>query len=83
VPRSGAVTLSDVIDPTLTLVCKPCARKGVYSVARLMAKHGDAKLPDLRAYLSAIARSKSWARPQIDARRCSARPIRGAQARPL
>jgi len=28
-PRSGAVTLSDLIDPTLTLVCKPCARKGV------------------------------------------------------
>jgi hypothetical protein len=51
-PRSGAVTLSDVIDPTLTLVCKPCGRRGVYSVARLQAKHGDAKLPDLRAFLS-------------------------------
>jgi hypothetical protein len=51
-PRAGAVTLSDVIDPTLTLACKRCARKGVYSVARLQAKHGDAKLPDLRRFLS-------------------------------
>jgi hypothetical protein len=52
VPRGGTVTLSDVISPTLTLACKPCARKGVYSVARLQAKHGDAKLPDLRRFLS-------------------------------
>jgi hypothetical protein len=51
-PRSGAVTLSDVLDQTLTLVCKPCGRKGVFSVARLQAKHGDAKLPDLRRFLS-------------------------------
>ena len=51
-PRSGAVTLSDLIDPTLTLVCKPCGRRGVYSVARLRAKHGDAKLPDLRRFLT-------------------------------
>jgi hypothetical protein len=50
--RSGAVTLSDVISPTLTLSCKACARRGVYSVARLQAKHGDANLPDLRRFLS-------------------------------
>jgi hypothetical protein len=53
VPRSGTVTLSDVISPTLTLVCALCDRRGVLSVGRLMAKHGDAKLPDLRAFLSA------------------------------
>jgi hypothetical protein len=41
-PRQGAVTLSDLIAPTLTLVCGPCERKGRYSVAGLMAKHGDA-----------------------------------------
>jgi hypothetical protein len=52
-PRSGATTLSDVVDTTLTLACPPCGRKGVYSVARLMAKHGDAKIPDLRRFLSA------------------------------
>jgi hypothetical protein len=34
-PRQGAVTLSDLIAPTLTLDCEPCSRKGVYSVARL------------------------------------------------
>jgi hypothetical protein len=31
-PRSGAVTLSDVISATLTLACKQCQRKSVYSV---------------------------------------------------
>jgi hypothetical protein len=44
--------LSEPRDVTLTLVCKPCARKGVYGVARLRAKRGDAKLPDLRRFLS-------------------------------
>jgi hypothetical protein len=51
-PRSGAVTLSDVISPTMHLVCKACNRRSVYSVKRLIAKHGDAKLPDLRRFLS-------------------------------
>jgi len=52
-PRQGAVTLSDLIDPRLTLVCTRCERRGVYSVARLMAKHGDARLTDLRSFLTA------------------------------
>ncbi len=39
-----AFTLSDVREPTLTIVCQPCGRRGRYSVARLMAKHGDAKI---------------------------------------
>jgi hypothetical protein len=56
-PRAGAVTLSDVIDPTLTLVCKPCGRKGVYSIARLRAKHGDAKLPDCADFSRTIVPS--------------------------
>jgi len=51
-PRQGAVTLSDLIAPTLTLVCTRCERRGVYSVARLMAKHGDARLTDLRSFLT-------------------------------
>jgi hypothetical protein len=37
-----AFTLSDVREPTLTIVCEPCGR---YDVARLMEKYGDAKLP--------------------------------------
>jgi hypothetical protein len=38
-PRSGAVTPSDLIAPTLTLVCALCDRRGVYSVARLQSRH--------------------------------------------
>jgi hypothetical protein len=52
-PRSGAVTLADLIAPTLTLVCALCDQRGVYSVARLRAKHGDARLTDLRGFLTA------------------------------
>ncbi len=52
-PRQGAITLSDLIAPTLTLVCIRCERRGVYSIARLMAKHGDARLTDLRSFLTA------------------------------
>ena len=44
--RQGAVTLSHLVAPTLTLVCANCDRKGQYSVARLMAEHGDARLTD-------------------------------------
>ena len=51
--RQGAVTLSDLISPTLTLVCNSSGRKGIYSVARPQAKHGDARLTDLRRFLTA------------------------------
>ena len=46
-PRDGSITLSDVSEPTLSVVCEPCGRHGRYSVARLMEQHGDAKLTDL------------------------------------
>jgi hypothetical protein len=46
-PRVGALTLSDVRQPTLSIVCEPCGRRGAYKVARLMELHGDAKLTDL------------------------------------
>jgi hypothetical protein len=39
-----AFTLSDVREPTLTVVCEPCGRRGRYNVEKLMAKHGDAKI---------------------------------------
>lgn len=51
-PRSGAITLSDVDDAYLTIVCDPCKRRGRYSVRRLREKHGDAMLTDLRVFLS-------------------------------
>jgi hypothetical protein len=47
-----AFTLSDVCEPTLTIVCQPCGRRGRYNVARLIEKYGDAKLPDLRHTLA-------------------------------
>jgi hypothetical protein len=62
-PRQGAITLSDLIAPALTLVCGPCERKGRYSVARLMTKHGDAKLTDLRTFLSANCPKRASFKP--------------------
>ena len=46
-PRDGAVVLSDLRNPTLSIVCETCGRRGTYNVARLMEQHGDAKLTDL------------------------------------
>jgi hypothetical protein len=47
--RSTSVSyiLSDVLQPTLTVICESCGRRGRYSVARLIEKHGDAKLTTL------------------------------------
>jgi hypothetical protein len=46
-PRDGALTLSDVCNPALSIVCEPCGRYETYSVARLMERHGDAELTNL------------------------------------
>ena len=46
-PRDGAVVLPDLRNPTLSIVCEPCGRRGTYDVARLMEQHGDAKLTNL------------------------------------
>jgi hypothetical protein len=37
-PRDGSLTLSDVREPILSLVCEPCGRRGRYGVDWLMAK---------------------------------------------
>jgi len=39
-PRDGAVILSDIREPTLTVVCERCGRRGRYNVRRLVAAHG-------------------------------------------
>ena len=52
------LTLADLRSPTLTIVCEPCGRRGRYSVARLLAQHGDAKLPDLLAKLADCKRAR-------------------------
>jgi hypothetical protein len=45
-------TLSDVREPTLTIVCQPCGERGRYAVSRLMEKYGNARLTDLRHTLA-------------------------------
>ena len=52
-PRSGATTLSGVEVSHLTVIREPCKRRGRYAVATLTAKHGHARLTDLRSFLSA------------------------------
>ena len=69
-PRQGDAILSDLIAPTLTLVCAHCERKGVNSVASLVAKHSDARLTDLRSFLTADCpnRAKFSIHAQCDAK---------------
>jgi hypothetical protein len=58
-PRDGAVILADVRAPTLSIVCGRCGRRGTYNVARLMAKHGDARQPDLLQTLANCPKARS------------------------
>jgi hypothetical protein len=58
-PRDGALTLSDISGQNLWLVCEPCGRRGRFNVTRLMAKHGDARLTDLRLALANCEKSRS------------------------
>jgi hypothetical protein len=56
--RTGA-TLSDVGAPTLTISCEPSGRRQRYSVAKLVAEHGDAKLTNLLMTLVACPKARS------------------------
>jgi hypothetical protein len=58
-PRDGAYVLSDVREPTLLIVCEPCCRRGRYDVARLIERHGDAKLTDLIQALADCQKARS------------------------
>jgi hypothetical protein len=58
-PRDGAVVLSDLRNPMLSIVCEPCGRRGSYSVARLMERHGDARLTDLLHTLADCQKARS------------------------
>ena len=47
-PPDGALILSEVRVPVLTVVCEPCGRRDRYDVERLTRQYGwDAKLTDL------------------------------------
>jgi hypothetical protein len=51
--RSGAIILSDIREPTIVIVCEQCGRQGTYGVGRLIARYGNAGLPDMLNLLSA------------------------------
>jgi hypothetical protein len=58
-PRDD-ITLADLRQPTLTLVCEPCGRRGRYNVQRLIAKHGtDMRLPELLTKLANCEKARS------------------------
>ena len=58
-PRGGAVTLSDVREPSRVIICEPCGRRGRYNVERLIAEHGDAKLTYLLMTLADCPKAHS------------------------
>ncbi len=60
-PRDGALTLSDIRSPWLGVWCKPCARRGRYAVAQLLAKHGDARLAELLSQLTGFEKAGVYA----------------------
>jgi hypothetical protein len=57
--RDGALTLSDLRQPTIGVVCEPCGRRGRFNVAGLIAEHGDAKLTDLLVVLADCPKARS------------------------
>ena len=58
-PRDGALVLSNLRNPTLSIVCEPCGHHETYNVARLMERHGDAKLTDLLQTLANCPKARS------------------------
>jgi hypothetical protein len=58
-PRDGAVVLSDLRNPSLSIVCEPCGRRGTYNVVRLIEQQGDAKLTDLLQTLANCPKARS------------------------
>jgi hypothetical protein len=59
-PRD-AITLADVREQSLELVCQPCGRRGSYNVERLIAKHGDDKrLPELLTILADCPKAQAF-----------------------
>ena len=63
-PRAGSLILSDIREPTLTIVCERCGRYGRYNVKQLIAARGpDAKLPDLVLTLANCPKARSASIP--------------------
>ena len=51
-PHDRALTLADVRFPTLSIECDRCNRHRRYVVAKLLERHGDARLAELRVMLA-------------------------------
>jgi hypothetical protein len=59
-PRDS-ITLADLRQPTLTIVCEPCRRRGRYNVQRLIAAHGaDMRLPELLTTIANCEKARSF-----------------------
>jgi hypothetical protein len=58
--RDHAHTLSDFLVPTLSIECEPCGRFGRYTIARLMEKYGDARLPELLYILADCPKARAF-----------------------
>jgi hypothetical protein len=56
-PRDGSLTVGDLVEKNLDyleVTCTKCPRRGRYSVARLLERHGaDAKLTDWKSDITA------------------------------
>ena len=60
-PRDGSLTLSDIREPTLAIVCERCGQRGRYNVKRLIAVHGpDVKLTELLVTLANCEKARSF-----------------------
>ena len=57
--RDHVHTLSDFRVPTLSIECEPCGRHGRYNIARVIAEHGDARLPELLTILADCPKARS------------------------
>ena len=58
-PATARSSCPNLRNPTLSIVCEPCGRRGTYNVARLMEQHGDAKLTDLLQTLANCPKARS------------------------
>jgi hypothetical protein len=55
-----AHTPSDFRTPTLSIECERCGRFGRYTIARLMEKYGDARLPELLYILADCPKARAF-----------------------
>ncbi len=68
VSRRQALTLADHPDPTLSIICRPCNRRGVLNVARLIEWLGaETPLPTVLSRVAADCPGRREATPRCHA----------------